>query len=64
MNTPTQFQIRLFYIFPAVPNSEERGEGMRRGREAFRRDQACLVYYARRVVGHERVEPFMVDSAV
>ena len=24
--------------------------------------QACLVY-ARRVVGHERVEPFMVDSA-
>jgi len=37
---------------------------MRRGREAFRRDQACLVYYARRVVGHERVEPFMVDSAV
>jgi uncharacterized protein (DUF433 family) len=25
--------------------------------------QACLLY-ARRVVGHERVEPFMVDSAV
>jgi len=24
--------------------------------------QACLVY-ARRVVGHERIEPFMVDSA-
>lgn len=24
--------------------------------------QACLIY-ARRVVGHERVEPFMVDSA-
>ena len=24
--------------------------------------QACLLY-ARRVVGHERVEPFMVDSA-
>ena len=24
--------------------------------------RACLVY-ARRVVGHERVEPFMVDSA-
>jgi len=24
--------------------------------------QACLVY-ARRVVGHERVEPFMVDAA-
>lgn len=24
--------------------------------------QACLVY-ARRVVGHERVEPFMVDTA-
>ncbi len=24
--------------------------------------QACLVY-ARRVVGHERVEPFMIDAA-
>ena len=24
--------------------------------------KACLIY-ARRVVGHERVEPFMVDSA-